>query len=115
MLIKDIFAIFVFIQQETKMRIFKRIALAAVLFLIASVSSLAVFNEKDLAQTLQVLRYELRKAYIEMEKNQMSFESQDDQQHEELVHLIQSCNELSLMLYFSSACFSLSKSAVLIG
>ena len=72
MLIKDIFAIFVFIQQETKMRIFKRIALTAVLFLIASVSSLAVFNEKDLAQTLQVLRYELRKAYIEMEKNQMS-------------------------------------------
>lgn len=99
MLIKDIFAIFVFIQQETKMRIFKRIALTAALFLIASVSSLAVFNEKDLAQTLQVLRYELRKAYIEMEKNQMSFESQDDQQHEELVHLIQSCNELSLMLY----------------
>lgn len=99
MLIKDIFAIFVFIQQETKMRIFKRTALSAVLFLIASVSSLAVFNEKDLAQTLQVLRYELRKAYIEMEKNQMSFESQDDQQHEELVHLIQSCNELSLMLY----------------
>lgn len=99
MLIKDIFAIFVFIQQETKMRIFKRIALTAVLFLVASVSSLAVFNEKDLAQTLQVLRYELRKAYIEMEKNQMSFESQDDRQHEELVHLIQSCNELSLMLY----------------
>lgn len=99
MLIKDIFAIFVFIQQETKMRIFKRIALTSVLFLIASVSSFAVFNEKDLAQTLQVLRYELRKAYIEMEKNQMSFESQDDQQHEELVHLIQSCNELSLMLY----------------
>ena len=99
MLIKDIFAIFVFIQQETKMRIFKRIALTAVLFLVASVSSLAVFNEKDLAQTLQVLRYELRKAYVEMEKNQMSFESQDDRQHEELVHLIQSCNELSLMLY----------------
>lgn len=99
MLIKDIFAIFVFIQQETKMRIFKRIALTAALFLIASVSSLAVFNEKDLAQTLQVLRFELRKAYIEMERNQMSFESQDDQQHEELVHLIQSCNELSLMLY----------------
>lgn len=99
MLIKDIFAIFVFIQQETKMRIFKRTALTAVLFLVASVSSLAVFNEKDLAQTLQVLRYELRKAYVEMEKNQMSFESQDDQQHEELVHLIQSCNELSLMLY----------------
>ncbi len=81
------------------MRIFKRIILTAALFLVAAFSSRAVFNEKDLAQTLQVLRYELRKAYSEMERNQMSFEFQDDSQHEELVHLIQSCNELSLMLY----------------
>ena len=81
------------------MRIFKRIALTAALFLAAAVSSMAVFNEKDLSQTLQVLRFELRKAYVEMERNQMSFEFQDDRQHEELVRLVQSCNELSLMLY----------------
>ena len=81
------------------MRIFKRIALTAALFLAAAVSSRAVFNEKDLSQTLQVLRFELRKAYVEMERNQMSFEFQDDRQHEELVRLVQSCNELSLMLY----------------
>ncbi len=81
------------------MRIFKRIVLTSALFLAAAGSSLAVFNERDLAQTLQVLRFELRKAYIEMERNQMSFEFQDDRQHEELVRLIQSCNELSLMLY----------------
>lgn len=68
-------------------------------FLVASAPSWAVFNEKNLTQTLQVLRYELCKAYLEMERNQMSFESQDDRQHEELVQLIQSCNELSLMLY----------------
>ncbi len=81
------------------MRLFKRIILTLAGLLIVSAPSWGVFNEKDLAQTLQVLRYELRKAYIEMEKSQVSYESQDDRQHEELVHLIQSCNELSLMLY----------------
>lgn len=81
------------------MRIFKRIVLTAAAFLLAASSSQAVFNERNLTQTLQVLRYELGKAYQEMERNQMSFESQDDRQHEELVHLIKSCNELSLMLY----------------
>ncbi|HAY18455.1 MAG TPA: mechanosensitive ion channel protein MscS [Rikenellaceae bacterium] len=81
------------------MRIFKRIILTLAGLLMVSAPSWGVFNEKDLAQTLQVLRYELRKAYVEMEKSQVSYESQDDRQHEELVHLIQSCNELSLMLY----------------
>ena len=81
------------------MRLFKGIILTLAGLLIVSAPSWGVFNEKDLAQTLQVLRYELRKAYIEMEKSQVSYESQDDRQHEELVHLIQSCNELSLMLY----------------
>lgn len=81
------------------MRIFKRIILTFAALLAVSAPSWAVFNEKNLAQTLQVLRYELCKAYLEMERNQMSFESQDDRQHEELVQLIQSCNELSLMLY----------------
>ena len=81
------------------MKIFKRIALTVAGLLLTCVSSQAVFNEKNLSQTLQVLRYELRKAYSEMEKSQKAFESQDGSQHEELVHLIQSCNELSLMLY----------------
>ena len=81
------------------MRIFKKLVLTVAAFLVASAPSWAVFNEKNLTQTLQVLRYELCKAYQEMERNQMSFESQDDRQHEELVQLIQSCNELSLMLY----------------
>ena len=83
----------------TEMRIFKRIVLAVVMLLMASAPAWAVFNERNLTQTLQVLRYELCKAYLEMERNQMSFESQDDRQHAELVQLIQSCNELSLMLY----------------
>ncbi|MBO6173209.1 MAG: hypothetical protein J6N80_07600, partial [Bacteroidales bacterium] len=62
-------------------------------------SSWAVFNEKDLAQTLRVLRYELGKAFNEMEMSQLTFEKQDEGQHEELINLVNSCNELSLMLY----------------
>ena len=61
--------------------------------------SWAVFTEKDLAQTLQVLRYELSKAYSQMARTQLAYEKQDERQHEELIRLVNSCNELSLMLY----------------
>ena len=64
------------------MGIFKRIVFSVAALLVFSVPSWAVFNEKNLTQTLQVLRYELCKAYLEMERNQMTFESQDDRQHE---------------------------------
>ena len=73
--------------------------LLSVLLLFAVVPVRAVFNEKDLARTLKVLRYELSKAYSEMERSQIGFEKQDEKQHEELINLIESCNELSLMLY----------------
>lgn len=65
----------------------------------SAVTSWAVFNEKDLARTLQVLRYELSRAYSQMAKNQLAYEKQDEKQHEDLIQLVNSCNELSLMLY----------------
>ena len=80
-------------------RILRRLILTIAGLLTVAAPSWGVFNEKDLAQTLQVLRFELRKAYCEMERNQLAYESQDNVQHAELVRLIQSCNELSLMLY----------------
>ncbi len=48
----------------------KKIFLAIFLFL-AALPSFAVFNERDLAMTLQVLRYELSQTYREMETNQL--------------------------------------------
>ncbi len=69
------------------------------LLLIPSGRSSAVFNERDLAKTLQVLRYELAKAYTEMSRSQVGFEMQQVKQHERLIELVKSCNELSLMLY----------------
>ncbi|MBR1926476.1 MAG: mechanosensitive ion channel, partial [Bacteroidales bacterium] len=59
----------------------------------------AVFNERDIARTLQVLRYELSKAYSGMARSQIGFEEQQLRQHEDLIQLVKDCNELSLMLY----------------
>ncbi|MBR4755527.1 MAG: mechanosensitive ion channel [Bacteroidales bacterium] len=82
-----------------KRRTISSLLLTLFLLLIPVNSSWAVFNEKDLAQTLQVLRYELAKAYAEMSKSQLAYEKQDERQHEELIRLVNNCNELSLMLY----------------
>lgn len=61
--------------------------------------SWAVFNEKNLPQTLQVLKYELGRAYSEIESREAGFHMKDEEQHKQLIHLTQKCNELSLMLY----------------
>lgn len=77
----------------------RKILLTLSLAIVFVTPSWAVFNEKDFPQTLQVLRYELCKTYSEMETNQKNFMSRDNSQHDELVKLMKSCNELSLMLY----------------
>ena len=73
--------------------------LTVFLLLLPAGRSSAVFNERDLAKTLQVLRYELAKAYAQMEGRQVGFEQQQVRQHESLIELVKNCNELSLMLY----------------
>ena len=75
------------------------VLLAVLLLFLPANRSGAVFNEKDIARTLQVLRYELGKAYVEMEKSQAGFEDQKKRQHESLIKLVKDCDELSLMLY----------------
>lgn len=73
------------------------VALAAVFVL--SLPAGAVFKEKDLPQTLAVLHYELRNAYLQLQKNAEGSTKNEVQQHKMLVKLIEDCNELSLMLY----------------
>ena len=77
----------------------KKFLLTIALVLVAATPSWAVFNEKNLTQTLQVLRYELCRSYSEMSRNQKNFMMRDESQHQELMALMKSCNELSLMLY----------------
>ena len=75
------------------------ILLSLLLVFIPTQRTGAVFNERDLARTLQVLRYELGKAYAEMERSKAGFEAQQQKQHIDLIELVKGCNELSLMLY----------------
>lgn len=73
--------------------------LLLVLALLAMVPAYAVLNERDLAQTLSVLRQELRAAYEAMEDRASRNRGRGDRQHTRLVQMMQRSNELSLMLY----------------
>lgn len=78
----------------------KRIILAiSAILALAVVPAHAVFNEKDLGQTLSVLRYELMQENIKLESSRSRIESRGTAQHEKMVSMIKRCNELSLMLY----------------
>ena len=46
-----------------------------------------------------MLRYELSKSLVDMERSQAGFEARKIQQHEALIQLVKDCDELSLMLY----------------
>ena len=73
--------------------------IATLIAFLAIVPAFAVLNEKDLAQTLAVLRQELQMAKAEMQKSQVFISANTKATHERLVRLIQKTNELSLMLY----------------
>ncbi|MCR5017839.1 MAG: mechanosensitive ion channel family protein [Bacteroidales bacterium] len=75
----------------------KLLAVAAALLII--VPAFAVLSEKDLSQTLSVLRYELYSAYKAAAERSARFSGNKDRQHARLVKMMQQSNELSLMLY----------------
>ena len=77
----------------------KKRLLVVALALIALIPAYAVLNEKDLAQTLSVLRYELQSAWrasSELSKRTMD---RGSRQRAHLIEMMQRSNELSLMLY----------------
>ena len=67
--------------------------------LLAVAPLFAVLNERNLAETLSVLRYELRSAYKTMEARSSRVRGNGERQHARLVQMMQRSNELSLMLY----------------
>ena len=75
----------------------RRLIIAILAFLCIPV--LAVFNEKDLGNTLSVLRYELKQEYDRMSSTGNEMKALDETQHQQMVEMIKKCNELSLMLY----------------
>ena len=67
--------------------------------LLAVAPLFAVLSEKNLSETLSVLRYELRSTYQDMRQKGSRFKDRDARQHSKLVQMMQRSNELSLMLY----------------
>ena len=77
----------------------KKRLLIAVLALVALIPAYAVLNEKDLSQTLSVLRYELRSAWKASAERSKRTMDRGTRQRAQLVEMMQRSNELSLMLY----------------
>ena len=77
----------------------KKRILALAISLVFLIPAYAVLNEKDLAHTLSVLRYELRSAWMMSERMSQRTKSLGALQHLRLVQMMQRSNELSLMLY----------------
>lgn len=62
----------------------------------------AVFNEKNLAHTLSVLRFELKQECSKSDLHTKSLQKRELAQHEKIIETLKKCNELSLMLYSQS-------------
>lgn len=75
---------------------------AATAALLMTLPLLAVFNEKNLGETLAVLRYELNQQYQEMSLSQEKLSTRNETQHLEMVGMLKRINELSLILYSQS-------------
>lgn len=59
----------------------------------------AVFEERDLTQTLRVLKVELRRAYNRTAKARQRIKATRMIQQKQMVELMEDCNELSIILY----------------
>ncbi len=66
----------------------------------------AVLKEKDLSQTLSVLRAELEQAYNEQQVMMNRFDQRNSAQHARLVRMMQNSNQIALMLYSQNTDFT---------
>ena len=66
----------------------------------------AVLKEKDLAQTLGVLRGELEQTYNEATLRYERFERRNKEQHTNLIQMMQRSNQIALMLYSQNSDFT---------
>ncbi|MCR5709150.1 MAG: mechanosensitive ion channel [Bacteroidales bacterium] len=69
------------------------------LLLLLAMPAWAVFNERDFAKTLSILRSELLQDTRMMEAMRARVAASNEQQHRQLIDLTKKCNELALILY----------------
>ena len=77
----------------------KRLISLLALLLLLMVPAGAVLNEKDLAHTLSVLRFELRQKVARDESNRSRILQRSRAQHTQMVDILKNSNELALVLY----------------
>ena len=77
----------------------KKSIIAVIALALAAIPAIAVFKEKDLKQTLLVLLSELTDDYENVVRRSERSAQRIQQQHKNLVSLVEQSNELSLMLY----------------
>ena len=84
----------------------KKIIVLVVLSIFSVFQAQAVLKEKDLAQTLGVLRAELEKDYKDQKASMARFEKRNMEQHANLVRMMQKSNQIALMLYSQNSDFT---------
>ncbi len=77
----------------------KKLILIALAVILSISTSNAVLNEKNLAQTLSVLRIELMNTYHEQQLTQIRLNQSDEIQHHNMVNIMQQSDQVALMLY----------------
>ena len=84
----------------------KKIFVFVLLCVLTIFQAQAVLKEKDLFQTLGVLRSELQQAYNEQQMMMARFEKRNMDQHTRLIQIMQQSNQIALMLYSQNADFT---------
>ncbi|MDY6347597.1 MAG: mechanosensitive ion channel [Bacteroidales bacterium] len=84
----------------------KRTVVFVALCVLTVFQAQAVLKEKNLAQTLGVLRSELELAYNEQKSMMDRFERRNSEQHSILVQMLQNSNQIALMLYSQNSDFT---------
>ncbi len=67
--------------------------------LLIAIPSYAVFNERNFAKTLSILRSELHQENAKMESMRARLAQSNNSQHQRLIDITKRCNELALILY----------------
>ena len=84
----------------------KKIFALMLLCLFTTFQAQAVLKEKDLPQTLGVLRAELERSYKEQKALMARFERRNGEQHANLIRMMQNSNQIALMLYSQNSDFT---------
>ncbi|MBR6375352.1 MAG: mechanosensitive ion channel [Alloprevotella sp.] len=77
----------------------KRLFSVFILLTFFFTSSRAVLNERDIAQSLSVLRVELRQAYLQQKQSMVRWKQMNEAQHNQMLRTMQRSSQASLMIY----------------